>query len=610
VSLARSLLAANELDLVIAGGYDPISEYSYAGFNSMRLVSPTTVRPFAAGRDGMKVAEGYAVVVLEREGAATSRGARTLARLMGIGESCDSFHLSKPHPEGAGAAAAIERAIADAGVDAEAVDLIIAHGTATLDNDAAEYAALKQVFGDRLAQIAMLATKSHLGHSLGAAGAVDLIVAALALRDGVVPPCANLAAEAPLVGALALTRGAAREVPIQHVLTTSLGFGGANVAAILAPPVRPPTRTQRNGPGLHSRACADQRVAISGVGVVVPGGAGNNAFLQLLKTQGSDVQTRSSTVMQEELEPLVSARRTRRMSEFAKLAVAATAEALREAGIDDPTLFCEEAAAILATMHGPTAFCESFYRQIIKEGPAAANPSLFAEGVPNVASAHLSTSFGIKGFCQTLIGSRITGLDALSLAAARIRSGEWKRAIVGAAEEHTPLVQQVYERLIPPAPGAGKLRASSCAVTLLLESEECLAARSGLPHAFVDGVVARHFPVEHPARIRRSLRHAAKYVRGADAHVCTMNGTWIDRLERMVLPADRRTAASSPYRIAGEAFAAAPLLGLAAMLLRQNAVANEAPTIWPGWQIRDGASVGIICADYFGAVSVARLSLP
>ena len=105
-------METDEADLVIAGGYDPISEYSYAGFNSMRLVSPTDLRPFAKTRDGMKLAEGYAVVVLERANDARSRGSSALAAIAGYGESCDAHHLSKPHPEGAGAAAAMRTALA------------------------------------------------------------------------------------------------------------------------------------------------------------------------------------------------------------------------------------------------------------------------------------------------------------------------------------------------------------------------------------------------------------------------------------------------------------------------------------------------------------------
>jgi 3-oxoacyl-[acyl-carrier-protein] synthase II len=339
------LLASGDLDLAIAGGYDPISEYAYAGFNSMRLVSPTTVRPFAVDRDGMKVAEGYAVAVLERPQTAIGRGAAPLAYVLGMGESCDAFHLSKPHPEGAGAAVAIGQALHEAALAPGDIDLIIAHGTATLDNDAAEYAALKLVFGEGLPRMPLLATKSHLGHSLGAAGAVDLIIAVLALREGLIPPCANLSSEAALIGGINPMRGGCRPAALRRVLTVSLGFGGANMACVLGAATviaeRPKASEARlnvtasrlgSGPDLRRTGSA-RRVAISGIGVVVPGGAGNEAFVQLLGSHKEGRGGRSSTVTQEELEPLINARRTRRMSEFAKLAIAATGEALRHAEV-------------------------------------------------------------------------------------------------------------------------------------------------------------------------------------------------------------------------------------------------------------------------------------
>lgn len=615
VSLARTLLANRDLDLAIAGGYDPISEYSYAGFNSMRLVSPTTVRPFTADRDGMKVAEGYAVAVLERAEAANELGVAPLAYVLGMGESCDAFHLSKPHPEGAGAAAAIRLALCEAAVEPGDIDLIIAHGTGTLDNDAAEYAALKLVFGEGLPRIPLLATKSHLGHSLGAAGAVDLIIAVLALREGLIPPCGNLSTEAALIGGINPMRGGCRRAALRHVLTISLGFGGANMACVLGAaavtaerpkaPEAPPNVTGSRlgfGPEPRRTGSARRRVAVSGIGVVVPGGAGNEAFVQLLGSHKEGRGGRSSTVTQEELEPLINARRTRRMSEFAKLTIAATGEALRHAEVTDPALFCEECSAVLATMHGPTEFCESFYRQIVKEGPAAANPSLFAEGVPNVASAHLSTNFGIRGFCQTLIGSRTAGLDALALATARIGNGEWHRAIVGAAEEYTPLLQEVYARLLPAPAGESSPLATSGAVTLILESEAVLAARQGRPLAFVESTASGQLQLRNLRSSRARLRQISEWLDEVDGCICTMNQTWIDGLERRLLPRRLRSASLSMYPLVGEAFSVGPLLGLAAGFFSHSG-SDGVGFIPPSVR-----RLGVVCADYFGSISAGRIA--
>src|SRR5207248_3273401 len=124
IALAVTLLQSNDLDLVIAGGYDTISEYAYAGFNSLRLVAPGALRPFARDRQGMKLAEGYGIVVLERASDAQRRGAKPLATILGYGESADAHHLTQPHPEGEGAARAMAAALKSANLSSGEIDLI------------------------------------------------------------------------------------------------------------------------------------------------------------------------------------------------------------------------------------------------------------------------------------------------------------------------------------------------------------------------------------------------------------------------------------------------------------------------------------------------------
>ncbi|MDB5325964.1 MAG: putative 3-oxoacyl-[acyl-carrier-protein] synthase, partial [Phycisphaerales bacterium] len=150
IALAMTLLRTGAADVVIAGGYDPISEYAWAGFNALRLVSGPPLRPFTKGRVGMKVAEAYAVVVLERASDAQQRGAKVLATVAGYGESADAHHLTQPHPQGHGARTAMTRAIAEANLTPADIGLVSAHATGKQDNDAAEFAAMSQTFGERL----------------------------------------------------------------------------------------------------------------------------------------------------------------------------------------------------------------------------------------------------------------------------------------------------------------------------------------------------------------------------------------------------------------------------------------------------------------------------
>lgn len=474
IALGVTLLEAGEADLVIAGGYDSVSEYSYAGFDSLRLIASGALRPFARDRQGMKVAEGYAVFALEREADAAARGARMLARVAGFGESADAHHLTQPNPDGSGAARAILAALERAGINPKEIDLISAHATATPGNDAAEHAAMKLAFGDLLGGIAVTAFKSHLGHTLGGAGAVELAMSLEAMLRGTVPPVANMAAGEVEFEGLDVVTGRARLREIRHTANLSLGFGGANTCVVLAR-MNEPERTRKQA----VRQDRSREACISGIGVLLPGVVGREAFVALARGK---IAARVGAMLEEEYGSLLNARRVRRMSEYVKLMLAAANAASADAGISNPSEFCENACAILGTTHGSTGYCEAYYTQIVREGMEAANPLLFAEGVPNAGAAQLSMMLGIRGGCQTIIGSRGAGLDALRLAELRIRTGECGRVFVGAAEEYSPMVERMYGQCDGGHHSAGS-------VAFVIETRESIEARGARAIAPVAGAV-------------------------------------------------------------------------------------------------------------------------
>jgi 3-oxoacyl-[acyl-carrier-protein] synthase II len=274
VALGVTLLESGQVDAVIAGGYDAIGEYVWAGFNSLRLVASGPVRPFARDRQGMKVSEGFGVMILERRRDAERRGAKVCAVIEGWGESADAHHLTQPHPEGEGAAATMKDALARAGCRARDVAFVAAHATATPDNDASEYLALKAVFGSDLSGTPVIGFKSYLGHTLGGAGAVELILALQALEAGTVPPCANVsAADVEFEGMLVAPP---KGLPCRsnRAMTNSLGFGGANTSVVLSREVA--ARIAR------AHASPAPRAWITGVGVILPGISGFGDFLERL----------------------------------------------------------------------------------------------------------------------------------------------------------------------------------------------------------------------------------------------------------------------------------------------------------------------------------------
>ncbi len=213
---------------VLSGGYDAISELVFVGFDALQAATAEKCRPFDRARTGLVLGEGAAVLALENYEAAEARGAQILGEVIGYGLSTDNHHLTQPNPSGSGALQAMEMALQSAGLAPAAIDYINAHGTATPFNDAAEGKAISELF-DR---VPVSSTKSMMGHSLGAAGAIEAVVSLLALRDQLLPPNINFR-EGDETLDLDIVANAARPAPIRTVLSNSFGFGGTNASVIL-----------------------------------------------------------------------------------------------------------------------------------------------------------------------------------------------------------------------------------------------------------------------------------------------------------------------------------------------------------------------------------------
>ncbi|GEB52467.1 beta-ketoacyl-[acyl-carrier-protein] synthase family protein [Streptomyces cacaoi] len=239
VGHALALLRADRADVVIAGGCEAtLTPVTLAGFGNLGAVSlrndepARACRPFDADRDGFVMGEGSAFVVLERTRDAVARGARRYAEVAGYASGTDAYHLSMPQPDGACAAEVMSAALADAGLAPADVAHINAHGTATEHNDRAEAEALHKVFGSRTPPVT--ATKSVVGHLIGAAGAVELVAAVQAMRAGEVPPTANHERQEPGMD-IDVVHGTPRTVAPGPALSNSFGFGGHNAALVVVP---------------------------------------------------------------------------------------------------------------------------------------------------------------------------------------------------------------------------------------------------------------------------------------------------------------------------------------------------------------------------------------
>ena len=213
---------------VLTGGYDALSELVFTGFDSLQASTPEKCRPFDRNRAGMVLGEGAAILALENLELARKRGAPVLAEIVGYGISTDNFHITQPDPSGVGPRQAMERALQSAQISADEVNYINAHGTATVFNDAAEGKAISQLFNG----VPVSSTKSMMGHSLGAAGAVEAVISLLALRHRFLPPNINFDA---LDDGLQLNVVAneSRSAVVSMALSNSFGFGGTNASILM-----------------------------------------------------------------------------------------------------------------------------------------------------------------------------------------------------------------------------------------------------------------------------------------------------------------------------------------------------------------------------------------
>ncbi len=232
IGYACDALRAGKADCMLAGGVDPWSRIAYYGFNAMMAISPDVCRPFDRDRKGILISEGAGIIVLEREADARARGARIYATLAGCGIAADGYHMTGPHPEGRGGILAGRRALDQARVNPEDVDYVSAHGTGTAANDRIETHIIHSVLGAAAKTVQVSSIKSMLGHTMGAASALETIACARAIETGVIPPTINYETPDPECD-LDVVPNQPRERPVRVAMNNSFAFGGNCATLIL-----------------------------------------------------------------------------------------------------------------------------------------------------------------------------------------------------------------------------------------------------------------------------------------------------------------------------------------------------------------------------------------
>lgn len=250
IGRAAELIRAGHADVMLAGGADLFTELSFSGFNVLGAMARAVCRPMDRDRDGMMLGDGAAMLVLEREEHAQDRGASPFAEIAGHAIVNEAFHATSPRPDGSDAARVMAQAMRDAQLDPSLIDYINLHGTGTEANDPVELRGVERLFGARAPEILLSSTKSQIGHTLGAAGAVELVATILGLARGFAPPSLRLENPIEGFGTWSFVRDVARPATIRAALSNSFGFAG-NLSTIAVRQVKATapsisTRTRRH----------------------------------------------------------------------------------------------------------------------------------------------------------------------------------------------------------------------------------------------------------------------------------------------------------------------------------------------------------------------------
>lgn len=412
------------VDAVVCGAADALCRITLAGFNALGATDPEGARPFDRRRRGLTLGEGAGFVVLEH----AARGKGAICTLLGWAARSEAHHITNPAPSGDAPLRAMRAALERAGVDPAQVDYVNAHGTGTPLNDPMEAAALRALFGARLGDVPVSSQKGQIGHTLAAAGVIEAVVTAKAIREGIVPPTGGLEEPDASFGLRHVVAAERHETRV--ALSSSFGFGGMDTALVFgnddagAPPARVP-----------------RKVVITGVATVTPRGISTGdevASLADTTDPGIDIAF--------DLAPWLDLDRARRLDRGSRFAAIATMRALgatREEDVAVPN----EIGIILGQAFGAVDGSSAFLKRLEEKGPRFASPADFPSLVPSSPAGHVSIQLGLGGPSMVVADLAASGECAFTQAWELVAAGEADRVVACAVEERSVIVERVFHVL-------------------------------------------------------------------------------------------------------------------------------------------------------------------
>jgi len=599
IGFATEFLIGGKADIMLTGGVDPLSHLSFSGFNSLSALCTEACAPYSKS-NGLNLGEGSAVFVLERLSTAEARGATILAEVLGYGLSSDSYHQTAPDPGGSGAIRSMQAAIEMAEIKVESLSYINGHGTGTPTNDMIEPKAIRSFLKDQK-RIPISSTKSMIGHTLGAAGAIEGVTSVLALQTNILPPTINFDVSKQTYD-LDFVPNQARASNLDIVLSNSFGFGGNNASVVFG-------KYPRQGTG---HAWQDKKVVISGIGAIAAGASNTEEVFARLYEGTSQIGRitefdsspygclNAGMIRNVPYEKLINPALIRKMDTISKQAVTAARFALADSKLKIDRQNSERVGIIFASSTGPLETVEAFYRVVIEQGTGNANPRLFPNTVMNAAAGHISLHFKIKGPTSTITAGGVSTISAIFYAQSLIQRGVIDTVLIVTSDECHEAVLAGFGR-IPNFLSRDMLRPfdqrhagtlmGAASVAFVVQSEEAARAAGCEPYAEIAGMgmtadtyrVGRidEMGTAWQHSFEESLKDAGLVPEQLGVVIAAANGLpLVDKTEARALSAviGDRVPVTAPKSIFGEALSSSSGLNILAAIaaLRDGYIAPTA----------------------------------
>lgn len=592
IALAFDALRRGRIDAALVGGADSLARFTVAGFASLHSLDPLGCSPYGRST-GLSVGEGAGMLLLERFETARQRGTEIVAELAGAAMSADAYHPTAPDPTGRGAVLAVTRALRSAGLTAADVDYVNGHGTGTPANDGMERAAFRRLFGDRSPAVPVSSTKSQIGHTLGAAGALEASACVASIVEGFLPPTIRQPPESSTEMDVVPTPGRAAHVDV--AVSVSYAFGGSNAALVIRRPSRESTRSAPDEPS---------RVVLTGIGVVGGLGTDLDAWRNAVLEERSalalhDVGAGSSMLAAPQptlTKRFASGSAWRKMDAFERAAVASAQMAWKDAAIQLPRERHEAVAVISGTNGGSVGSVIEYSEQLDRGSP---DPAMFPHTAINAASGHVCTTMGFNGPNLSISTGGLSSIAAIEAAFGLLELGEIDIALVCCLDDMPLSVlryaqgrgvaaagRMTHDGVRPFSNRATGTAPGGAAVTLVLERESHAAERSATPWARVlatSMVRSESASPDDAARAWETTFRTAASVGGVDLsaiEACFAAAPGIpdaDLPEALAMSATLSPACwvSAPKSIVGDCVGAAGAVNvvLAALALREGIIA-------------------------------------